>query len=129
MMAKLVKSFLLVLQPAAKLLHNMFLPVVGYMYKFGVWDDQAPVLDPRLPVAIGSSVLSQEGVNGTVIANPPEWHHAEVGLNESGPGVVRGRVVACLQRFTQHSSASGKALHRSTYVQQTRLVRQVRLHD
>ncbi|TPP59834.1 hypothetical protein FGIG_05444 [Fasciola gigantica] len=98
--------------------------LVGYMYKFGVWDDQAPVLDPRLPVAIRSSVLSQEGVNGTVIANPPEWHHAEVGLNESGSGLVRGRVVACLQRFTQHSSASGKALHRSTYVQQTRLVRQ-----
>ncbi|VDP75772.1 unnamed protein product [Echinostoma caproni] len=98
--------------------------LVGYMYKFGVWDNQAPVLDPRLPVAIRSSVLSREGLNGTVIANPPEWHHAEVGLNESGSGLVRGRVVACLQRFTQHSSASGKALHRSTYVQQTRLVRQ-----
>ncbi|KAF6772825.1 hypothetical protein AHF37_08118 [Paragonimus kellicotti] len=103
--------------------------IVGYMYQFGVWDDRAPVLDPRLPIAMCDSVGLLETKRGTVIANPPEWHHAEVGLetpvNSQAP-LVRGRIVACLQRFTQHSSASGKPLHRSTYVQQTRLVRQVR---
>ncbi|KAA3680635.1 uncharacterized protein DEA37_0010695, partial [Paragonimus westermani] len=100
---------------------------LGYMYQFGVWDDRAPVLDPRLPIAMCDSVGLVDTKRGTVIANPPEWHHAEVGLetplNSQAP-LVRGRIVACLQRFTQHSSASGKPLHRSTYVQQTRLVRQ-----
>ncbi|CAL8080020.1 unnamed protein product [Calicophoron daubneyi] len=101
--------------------------IVGYMYKFGVWDNQAPVLDPRLPIAMNSSLMSKAGLTGAVIALPPEWHHAEVATEHldaaSGP-LVRGRIVACLQRFTQHSPTSGKALHRSTYVQQTRLVRQ-----
>lgn len=101
---------------------------MGYMYKFGVWDDQQPVLDPRLPVFLNSSIENNSNLNGTVVPTAPEWHHEEVGLEniEKFQGAyVRGRTVACLQRFTQHSSASGKALHRSTYVQQTRLVRQV----
>ncbi|CAH8516350.1 unnamed protein product [Schistosoma rodhaini] len=101
--------------------------IMGYMYKFGVWDDQQPVLDPRLPVFLNLSIENNSNLNGTVIPTAPEWHHAEVGLEniEKFQGAyVRGRTVACLQRFTQHSSASGKALHRSTYVQQTRLVRQ-----
>ncbi|CAH8513037.1 unnamed protein product [Schistosoma margrebowiei] len=102
--------------------------IMGYMYKFGVWDDQQPVLDPRLPVFLNSSIENNSNLNGTVIPTAPEWHHEEVGLEniEKFQGAyVRGRTVACLQRFTQHSSASGKALHRSTYVQQTRLVRQL----
>ncbi|CAI2726667.1 unnamed protein product [Schistosoma spindalis] len=102
--------------------------IMGYMYKFGVWDDQQPVLDPRLPVFLNSSIENNSHLNGTVIPTAPEWHHAEVGLEniEKFQGAyVRGRTVACLQRFTQHSPASGKALHRSTYVQQTRLVRQL----
>ncbi|OON21975.1 hypothetical protein X801_02124, partial [Opisthorchis viverrini] len=102
--------------------------ILGYMYQFGVWDDKAPVLDPRLPLAVCGSSSSQRLADrcGTVIANPPEWHHAEVGPSPSvtaQESLVRGRIVACLQRFTQHSLTSGKALHRSTYVQQTRLVR------
>ncbi|CAH8503183.1 unnamed protein product [Schistosoma intercalatum] len=102
--------------------------IMGYMYKFGVWDDQQPVLDPRLPVFLNSSIENNSNLNGTVVPTAPEWHHEEVGLEniEKFQGAyVRGRTVACLQRFTQHSSASGKALHRSTYVQQTRLVRQL----
>ncbi|KAH8859442.1 Rap guanine nucleotide exchange factor 1 [Schistosoma japonicum] len=102
--------------------------IMGYMYKFGVWDDQQPVLDPRLPIFLNSSIENTSNMNGTVIPTAPEWHHAEVGLEniEKFQGAyVRGRTVACLQRFTQHSLASGKALHRSTYVQQTRLVRQI----
>ncbi|CAH8493547.1 unnamed protein product [Heterobilharzia americana] len=101
---------------------------MGYMYKFGVWDDQQPVLDPRLPVFFDPSAKNGSHLNGTVIPTAPEWHHAEVGLEnvEKFQGAsVRSRTVACLQRFTQHSSASGRALHRSTYVQQTRLVRQL----
>nr|CAH8838836.1 unnamed protein product [Trichobilharzia regenti] len=103
--------------------------IMGYMYKFGVWDDQQPVLDPRLPVFFDLTAENgSNGLNGTVIPTAPEWHHAEVGLEniEQFQGAyVRSRTVACLQRFTQRSSASGKALHRSTYVQQTRLVRQL----
>ncbi|KAK4469138.1 hypothetical protein MN116_006721 [Schistosoma mekongi] len=102
--------------------------IMGYMYKFGVWDDKQPVLDPRLPIFLNSSIENTSNVSGTVIPTAPEWHHAEVGLENTEKfqgAYVRGRTVACLQRFTQHSLASGKALHRSTYVQQTRLVRQL----
>ncbi|CAH8288134.1 unnamed protein product, partial [Schistosoma turkestanicum] len=116
------------LNNTAELIEPKSKQIMGYMYKFGVWDDQQPVLDPRLPVFLNPSVNANDAnLTGTVIPTAPEWHHEEVGLEniEKFQGAyVRGRTVACLQRFTQHSLASGKALHRSTYVQQTRLVRQ-----
>ncbi|TNN04871.1 Rap guanine nucleotide exchange factor 1, partial [Schistosoma japonicum] len=56
--------------------------IMGYMYKFGVWDDQQPVLDPRLPIFLNSSIENTSNMNGTVIPTAPEWHHAE--LNRSG---------------------------------------------
>lgn len=104
--------------------------IQGYMYKFGVWDERQPVLDPRLPLALTSK--NQSDLSGTIVPTAPEWHHAEMGPDvtelQHGP-FVRGRTVACLQRFTQHSAESGKALHRSTYVQQTRIVRQLNRED
>lgn len=99
--------------------------IFGYMYQFGVWDAQSPVLDPRLLIRDETA-----GRTWTVKAACPEWHHAEVGLDSSietsgaREPLVRGRIVACLQRFTHHNPTSGQMLHRSTYVQQTRLFRQ-----
>ncbi|VEL43982.1 unnamed protein product [Protopolystoma xenopodis] len=45
---------------------------------------------------------------------------------QRSPGFSRGRIVACLQRFTQWSPNTEKQLHRSTYVRQTRIISRVR---
>lgn len=106
--------------------------VLGYMYQFGAWDDRAPVLDPRLPVVIDQPLESDGLQDGSVVASAPEWYHEELGsadrqataISEQHP-LIKGRTVSCLQRFTQHSATSGKPLCRTTYVEQTRFLRQV----
>lgn len=107
------------------------------MYHFGKWDKKSAILDPRLPAGItqqpGSSIADL-----VFCVSPAEWHQTDISYGDddaqappistagqTGAVGAKGRIVACLQRFTQRSAHTGRQLHRSTYVQHTKIARWV----
>uniref|UniRef100_A0A0X3Q1D1 Ras-GEF domain-containing protein n=1 Tax=Schistocephalus solidus TaxID=70667 RepID=A0A0X3Q1D1_SCHSO len=123
------------IEPAVTAENNCDTPttplLLSHMYHFGQWDMTAPILDPRLPVGI-----TQHGSDAAELAfsvSPAEWHQTDISYGDTSGGnggatstfgtVAKGRIVACLQRFTQKSARTGRHLYRSTYVQHTKIAR------
>ncbi|BHF60180.1 hypothetical protein SprV_0100314300 [Sparganum proliferum] len=105
--------------------------LLSHMYHFGKWDKAAPILDPRLPAGI--TQRDSDAAELAFSVSPAEWHQTDISYGDTGGGsgaatstfgtVAKGRIVACLQRFTQKSARTGRHLYRSTYVQHTKIAR------
>ncbi|VDO04916.1 unnamed protein product [Rodentolepis nana] len=97
------------------------------MYHFGQWNKTATILDPRLPTGLCNPGEFTGKDNSIFCVTPAEWHHSDITYGGETAGAAgttaKARIVACLQRFTQRSAQTGKELHRSTYVQHTKIAR------
>lgn len=98
------------------------------MYHFGQWNETASILDPRLPTNLCAPSEFHGKDSSIFCVTPAEWHHSDITYGETAGAAgttAKARIVACLQRFTQRSPQTGKELHRSTYVQHTKIARWV----